>query len=74
MSAPTMALLFGTVGRLFSRTPEQAGDDVARLATGNHAGGFYGAGLKANTPTWASANAASAGALWDISEALVAGV
>ena len=50
--------------------------EAMQLANDSNVGltaGFYGAGLQENTPTWAIAHAASAAALWDISETLVAG-
>jgi len=71
MATPLARLFFQSIGRLFSRSPEQAGADMAQLALGGHEGGFYGPGLKRNEPVWARANAELGPALWARTEALL---
>jgi len=41
-------LMLNTVGRLFSRTPDQAANDIVGLLTGDRPGGFYEVGLRKN--------------------------
>ena len=66
-------LFWTTVGRLFSRSPEQAADDMVTLLTGNHRSGFYQVSLKQNKPPTATEpDAAISDKLWDYSETLVA--
>jgi NAD(P)-dependent dehydrogenase (short-subunit alcohol dehydrogenase family) len=74
MATPVARLFFQSIGRLFSRSPEQAGADMAQLALGGHESGFYGPGLKRNEPVWARANAELGPALWSRTEALLEGL
>jgi NAD(P)-dependent dehydrogenase (short-subunit alcohol dehydrogenase family) len=68
-----MRLFFNTVGRLFTRSPEQAANDIMMLLTGEYPAGFYGVSLKQNEPpTAAESDAALSEKLWDYSEKLVA--
>lgn len=68
-----MRLLLNTVGRLFSRSPEQAANDIVALLTGEYPAGFYGVSLKQKEPpTAAKLDAALSEKLWDYSEKLVA--
>ena len=67
-----MRLLLNTVGRLFSRSPEQAANDIAALLTGEYPAGFYGVSLKQNEPpTGTKSDVALSEKLWDYSEKLV---
>jgi len=67
-----MRLLMNTVGRLFSRSPEEAANDIVALLTGEYPAGFYGVSLKQNEPpTTAQSDAALSEKLWDDSEKLV---
>jgi len=67
-----MRLLMNTVGRLFSRSPEQAANDIVALLTGEYPGGFYERLLKRNEqPTVAKSDAALSKKLWDYSQKLV---
>jgi retinol dehydrogenase-12 len=73
--ATTMAwIFFQSIGRLFTRSPEQAGADMVRLAAGGHESGFYGPKLKRIEPVWAQANAEVGPALWEKTEELLGGV
>ena len=45
MNTRMARIVFGTIGRLFSRSPEQAGADIARLAVDDHQPDFYGPNL-----------------------------
>jgi len=74
MATPLARILFQSIGRLFTRSPEQAGADIARLAAGGHEGGFYGPKLKRNEPVWARANAEVGPALWEKTEELLGGL
>jgi NAD(P)-dependent dehydrogenase (short-subunit alcohol dehydrogenase family) len=68
-----MRLLLNTVGRLFSRSPEQAANDIVALLTGEYAAGFYGVSLKQKEPpTPAELDAALSDKLWDYSTDLIA--
>jgi NAD(P)-dependent dehydrogenase (short-subunit alcohol dehydrogenase family) len=71
MATPFAWLFFQSIGRLFTRSPEQAGTDMAELAVGGHEGGFYGPELKRNEPVWSQANAALGPALWAKTEELL---
>jgi len=64
-------LFFQSIGRLFSRSPEQAGADMAELAVGGHAGGFFGPELKRNEPVWALAHPEVGPALFEKTEELL---
>jgi NAD(P)-dependent dehydrogenase (short-subunit alcohol dehydrogenase family) len=73
--ATTMAwLFFQSIGQLFTRSPQQAGADMAALAAGGHGSGFYGPKLKRNEPVWAQANAEVGPALWEKTEELLGGL
>jgi len=65
-----MRLLFSTIGRPFSRTPEQAADDITALLTGGHPGGFYGPSLKRQELSEAESDATLSAKLWDFSNEL----
>lgn len=43
---PIMRALLGTVGRPWSRSPDEAAADIVELLLGAHPSGFYGPGLK----------------------------
>jgi NAD(P)-dependent dehydrogenase (short-subunit alcohol dehydrogenase family) len=43
---PAMRVFLDSVGRIFSRSPEEAAADIVGLLTGEHAPGFYGPGLR----------------------------
>jgi hypothetical protein len=64
-------LIFNTVGRFFSRSPEQAADDIVTLLTSDYPAGFYGAAVKAQEPEAANSDAALSEKLWDYSDKLV---
>ncbi len=66
-----MRLLMNTVGRLFSRSPEQAANDIVALLTGEYPSGFYGVSLKPQEPPAAKSDAALSEKLWGYSEKLV---
>lgn len=61
-------LFFNTIGRLFSRSAEQAANDIVALLTGEYPSGFYGRGLKRNEP---SAEKPDVERLWAYSEQLI---
>lgn len=63
-----MGLLFNTVGRPFTRTAEQAANDIVALLTGEYQGGFYGPSLKWNETSAAKLDAAR---LWSYSKQLL---
>jgi hypothetical protein len=63
-----MRLLLNTVGRPFSRTADQAANDIVTLLTGDYQGGFYGPSLKQKEFHAAKSDAVR---LWDHSEQLV---
>ncbi|NIM92172.1 MAG: SDR family NAD(P)-dependent oxidoreductase [Anaerolineales bacterium] len=60
-------VFFNTIGRLFSRSAEQAANDIVALLTGDYPSGFYGRSLKRNEPSAAKSDAAR---LWSYSEQL----
>lgn len=65
-------LLMNTVGRLFSRSPEQAANDIVALLTGKYPAGFYGISLKQKeAPTAAESDAVLSEKLWNYSEEVV---
>lgn len=68
---PVMRLVLNTVGRLFSRSPEQAANDIVALLTGSYASGFYGISTTRNDPP-ESADPASCKRMWEYGEAVVA--
>jgi NAD(P)-dependent dehydrogenase (short-subunit alcohol dehydrogenase family) len=59
-----MRLLFSTIGRPFTRSAEQAADDIVTLLTGEYPGGFYGHSLKQHESPAANSNVVR---LWDYS-------
>ncbi len=61
-------LFFNTIGRFFSRSAEQAANDIVALLTGEYPSGFYGRSLKRNEPSTAKSDAAR---LWDYCEQLI---
>lgn len=71
MGTPLGRILFETIGRLFSRSAEQAGVDVARLAVGQHEGGFYGPDLEHNDFEWTRSDQGSGRLLRDKTEELL---
>jgi len=71
MGTPLARLFFQSVGRLFTRSPEDAGADIARLAGGGYESGFYGPELQRNEPAWAQAHPELGPMLWDRTEALL---
>jgi hypothetical protein len=71
MGTPLAWLFFQSVGRLFTRSPQDAGADIAQLATGGYESGFYGPELQRNEPAWALAHPALGPMLWDRTEALL---
>lgn len=62
---------FQTIGRLFTRSPEEAGAELAELAAGGYEGGYYGRGLVRNVPDWTQADSERASELWDRTERLL---
>ena len=68
---PIMRLFFNTVGRLFTRSPEQVAHDIVTLITGGYPAGFYGVSLKPQESAASKADAASSERLWDYSQQLV---
>lgn len=68
---PVMRLFFNTVGRLFTRSPEQAAHDIVTLITGEYPAGFYGVSLKPQESAASRSDAASGEKLWDYSQQLV---
>jgi NAD(P)-dependent dehydrogenase (short-subunit alcohol dehydrogenase family) len=71
MGTLPMRLFFNTLGRPFSRSPEQAANDIVTLLTDDYPGGLYGRSLKRNEPSAATSDAASRARLWDYSETVV---
>ena len=65
MSTLPRRLLFSTAGRLISRRPETAADDIVDLLTGSKPAGFYSVSLKAIDPKAASAADAPGTRLWE---------
>jgi hypothetical protein len=65
-------LFFNTVGRLFTRSPQQSAADIVALITSEAplASGFYGPALK-RTEELAAATPEEAARLWDYSEKMV---
>jgi len=68
---PVMRLALNTVGRLFSRSAEQAANDIVALLTGPYASGLYGLATKRNDNP-ECADAASVRRMWEYGEAVVA--
>jgi NAD(P)-dependent dehydrogenase (short-subunit alcohol dehydrogenase family) len=68
---PVMRLFLNTVGRLFSRSSEQAANDIVALLTDQHPSGYYVSSAKRNdTPE--SADPASCKKMWEYGETVVA--
>jgi hypothetical protein len=68
-----MRLFLNTVGRPFSRSPEQAANDIVALLTGEYPAGFYEISLEQKEPpTAAEPDAILSEELWDYSVKLVA--
>jgi NAD(P)-dependent dehydrogenase (short-subunit alcohol dehydrogenase family) len=65
-------LFFNTIGRLFTRSPQQSADDIVALITGEtpHPSGFYGPSLK-RTEKPAAATPQEAARLWAYGEKTV---
>jgi NAD(P)-dependent dehydrogenase (short-subunit alcohol dehydrogenase family) len=74
MSNPLMKLALSTVGRFFSRSPEEAGADVAALLSGTYPAGFYGPGPKPNDPSRLRANPGLSEGFWDYCHEIVDGI
>jgi retinol dehydrogenase-12 len=74
MASHSARIFFQTIGRLFSRSPEEAGAEMAELAAGGHEGGFYGPKLRRIEPEWTQANSDLAAELWVKTEYLLAGL
>lgn len=68
---PVMRLLLNTVGRLFSRSAEQAANDIVALLTGPYASGLYGVSTKRNDNP-ECADAASVKRMWKYGETVIA--
>jgi NAD(P)-dependent dehydrogenase (short-subunit alcohol dehydrogenase family) len=68
---PVMRLVLNTVGRLFSRSAEQAATDIVALLTGPYASGLYGISTKRNDDP-ECADAASVRRMWEYGETVVA--
>ena len=71
MGTLPMRLFFNTLGRPFSRSPEQVSNDIVTLISGDYPGGFYGRSLKRNEPSAITGDEASHVRLWNYSETLV---
>jgi len=68
---PLMRALMNTVGRPFSRSAEQAGDDIVALLRSPRSSGFYVKSAKPNDVP-ESADPASCKRMWEYGEAVVA--
>ena len=66
-----MRLIFSTVGRPFTRSAEQAADDIVTLLAGDYPAGFYGRSLKQHESPAAKSGAIR---LWDYSLKQVDGI
>lgn len=66
-----MRLLMNTVGRPFSRSAEQAANDIVALVRGPYASGFYVSSAKRNDAP-ESADAASCQTMWGYGQTLAA--
>jgi NAD(P)-dependent dehydrogenase (short-subunit alcohol dehydrogenase family) len=71
MNSVVARLFFQSIGRLFTRSPEEAGADLARLALGGLERGYYGPELKRQEPVWAQAHPDLGPALWEKTEELL---
>ncbi len=74
MPNPLMKLAMGTVGRFFSRSPAQAGADVAALLQGGYPAGFYGPGPKPNDASRLRGDPDLSAALWAYCHEVVEGI
>jgi len=70
MGTLPMRLFFSTLGRPFSRSPEQVAVDIVTLLTDEYPGGLYGRSLKRNEPSAEMSDAAPRARLWDYGETL----
>ncbi len=70
---PVMKALLGTVGRLWSHSPEEAGADIVELLVGEHVPGFYGPGLKYRGTEPRRADPEQIDGLWGYLAALLPG-
>jgi NAD(P)-dependent dehydrogenase (short-subunit alcohol dehydrogenase family) len=64
-------IFFQTIGRIFSRSPDDAGAEMAELAAGGYEGGYYGPGLERNVPAWTPGDSERASQLWHRTERLL---
>ncbi len=71
MSTLPRRLLFSTAGRIISRGPEAAADDIVALLTGSKPAGFYSVSLKQIEPGAARAEDAPGTRLWEYLERLI---
>lgn len=71
MATPGARVFFQSIGRLFTRSPKDAGADIAELAAGDYESGFYGPKLKRNESVWAQTHAQLGPALWEQTEQLL---
>ncbi len=72
MATPFARLFFQSIGRVFSRSAEAAGADIATLAARGYESGFYGPKLERNQPLWAQAHTELGPALWEKTARLLA--
>ncbi|MEJ2206353.1 MAG: SDR family NAD(P)-dependent oxidoreductase [Gemmatimonadota bacterium] len=70
---PVMQVLLGTVGRLWSHSPEEAAADIVELLDRTHPAGFYGPGCKYRGTEPRSADAGEIDDFWDYCAALAPG-
>ena len=68
---PAMRLLMNTLGRPFSRSAEQAANDMVALLTSPYASGFYVSSAERNDAP-ESADPASSTRMWEYGETVVA--
>ncbi|MFC1500294.1 SDR family NAD(P)-dependent oxidoreductase [Candidatus Zixiibacteriota bacterium] len=71
MSTLPRRLLFSTAGRLISRSPEAAADDIVKLLTDSKPAGFYSVSLKQNDPGGAGTEDDPGPRLWEYLERLI---
>ena len=70
---PVMRVLLGTVGRLWSHSPEEAAADIVELLGGTHPAGFYGPGCRYRGAEPRRADAGESDELWAYCAALTPG-
>lgn len=63
-------VFFQSIGRLFTRSPAEAGAEIAELATGGYESGFYGPKLKRSEAVGAQTHARLGPALLEQTEQL----